>query len=103
MSFVTHLEDEIKALVTKAEAAISPEVKAIDAYIKANIGPDVMLLAKALIAGFIAGSPWAPLEAALVTQAAGIGKTLIEGAATVALNVAQSQQIAITAPIAAAS
>lgn len=89
-NIVTEIKDEFKTVEVKAEAITDAEIQAFVAYVKTNLGPDIMALAKALIAGFVAGSPWGPLEDALITQAATLGKTLLKGEATVALNTAQT-------------
>lgn len=87
--------------VAVVETDIDTAAKNIAAYVKANIGPDILAIAQTVLVGAISSTPWNALEAAVITQAEAAGKTLVNGAARVALNFVQNQQIVTSvAPVA---
>lgn len=87
--FIHHVDKEIVDYATPA----------LD-YIKANGGKAVLILAETVLAGAVAGTPWATLIAELLPAAEKAGITLAEGAAGTILNVAKANLAAKGVPTA---
>lgn len=84
------IENFLHTLVNSAQTEIMDYATPAIKYIEANGGKAVLSLAEGVLAGAVAGTPWATLSAALVASAETQGIQLAEGAAGVVLNYAQS-------------
>lgn len=90
ISIVKSIENFLHGLVTDVDTTIEPSI----AYLKANVPAIAIQLGEELLAGALAGSPWATLLETLTAQVEAQGIKLAEGAAKVALNTAESNLIA---------
>jgi hypothetical protein len=88
--FIKDIENFLHNLVSSTEAEIVAYATPAIKFIEANGGTAILALAEGVLAGAVAGTPWATLAASLVTQAEAAGIQLAEGAASVVLNYAQS-------------
>lgn len=102
---ITHLKNEILKLffefennapasvnhaITDVEQAVSAGLQ----FLKDNVPATVIALGEEVLAGAVAGTPWGALVSSLVAAAESKGVALLESAASVALNFAQSNLIA---------
>lgn len=98
MSKWTEFRDRIETTVadffSHAEAEVTTYLQPAIAYITSNGGQAALQLAETVLAGFVAGSPWADILAAFIEQAEAQGIKLAEGAAQATLALAQSNMIA---------
>lgn len=99
-AFVKKIENFLHELVNSAEAEIVTYATPAIQYIEANGGKAVLSLAEAVLAGAVAGTPWATLSASLVTSAEAAGIQLAEGAASAVLNFAKANMVAQGQPTA---
>lgn len=89
-NFIKTIQNLWHTIVTDSEKEIIDYATPAIKYIEANGGKAVLSLAEAVLAGAVAGTPWATLSASLVASAEAQGMQLAEGAAGVMLNYAQS-------------
>lgn len=87
---IKQIENFLHGLVNSAQTEITDYATPAIKYIEANGGNAVLTLAEAVLAGAVAGTPWATLSASLVASAEAQGIQLLEGAASVALNMAKA-------------
>jgi hypothetical protein len=92
-----NLHDTIKALqnafhdlINHAESDIVEFANPAISYLSKNGGKVLLSIAEQVLAGAVAGTPWSANIAALIAAAEAQGLTLLEGAAKVALNMAQA-------------
>lgn len=106
--WIEELKTKFAPAVAAVETDIVSDAKTTGAWIETNGYPLIMQDALALITGALTGTSWALLVGTLTSTALAQGKTLVAGAADVALNLAKAQlvvagTVAPTAPVAAAS
>lgn len=85
-----------KAIENWLHSLVSDLKPALD-YAESKGGAAVLQLAETVLAGAIAGTPWATLIAALIPAAEKAGIALLEGDASIILNLAKANLDAKTA------
>lgn len=93
-NFTKVLENFWHTIVQETEKEVIDYATPALKYIEANGGKAILMLAEGVLAGAAAGTPWATLIASLGTAAEAASIQLVEGAAGVVLNYAQSNLVA---------
>lgn len=97
MSIKTILQ-EAKTWVIEKLSALYSEIEPGLVYLEENVPVLALTLARSLLMGAEAGTPWPSLVSSLITSAEAQGIKLTEEAATVALNTSQNNLIATGTP-----
>lgn len=93
-SILKAIQNAWHLLVNETQAEIVTYATPAIEYIEKNGGTAVLTLAESVLAGAVAGTPWATLSASLVASAETAGIQLAEGAAAAILNFAKSNMVA---------
>lgn len=87
---ITDIENFLKGVVSDIDTVLQPGL----AYLEANVPAQAISIAENILATAVTGTPWATLMASLLAETKTAGITLIEAAASAALNAAQNNLIA---------
>lgn len=84
-----NFHDIVKQFQNWFHSLVSDMKPALD-YVESNGGAAALQLAEGILAGAIAGTPWATLVAQLIPAAEAAGIAIAEGAASIILNLAKA-------------
>lgn len=84
-----NVHDLIKELQNWFHSVVADMKPALD-YVEKNGGKAVLSIAEGVLAGVVAGTPWATITASLIVAAETQGIQLAEGAASIILNLAKA-------------
>jgi hypothetical protein len=87
---ITEMKNFLEGVENDIDSVLQPGI----AYLEANVPAEAITIGEGILAAAANGTPWATLLASMLKQAEAAGITLVEAAASAALNAAQTNLIA---------